>query len=232
MIIAVLQARTGVPALPERALTPLCGEPMILRQVERIRLARTVDRVIVATSALAEDDGLAGLLVARGQTVFRDDSENRFMRCVEAAGGAEVVVRLKADCPFIDPALIDEVVRAAKASGASYVSNYLEPSYPRGLEVEAASAHALGRAASGMDAEAAAESSPMRWLRTRPAPFPQVNLRAPRDWSKLDWRMRTPADLAFAAGVYGALHEADPGFGMEGVLALLQGRQDLARWAA
>ena len=156
--------------------------------------------------------------------------------CTEVAllsvGRAEVVVRLKADCAFIDPGLIDAVARKARETGASYVSNYLEPSYPLGMEVEAASAHALGRAASGMDAEAAVESSPMRWLRTRPAPFPQVNIRAARDWSGLDWRVRTPADLDFARSVYDALHAADPAFGMDAVLTILQSRQDLAVWAA
>lgn len=232
MIIAVLQARTGIPGLPDRALAPLRGQPMIWRQVERIRLARTVDRLVVALPAAPSDDALAAMLVGRGVAVFRDDSENRFMRCVEAAGRAEVVVRLKADCAFIDPGLIDAVARKARETGASYVSNYLEPSYPLGMEVEAASAHALGRAASGMDAEAAVESSPMRWLRTRPAPFPQVNIRAARDWSGLDWRVRTPADLDFARSVYDALHAADPAFGMDAVLTILQSRQDLAVWAA
>ncbi len=96
-----------------------------------------------------------------------------------------------------DPALIDEAVATARSTRAAYVSNIPEPTYPKGLEVEAASAHALGRAASGMDAEAAAESSPMRWLRTRPAPFPQETIHAPRNWSEMDWRVRTPADLAF-----------------------------------
>ncbi|MDP3174047.1 MAG: NTP transferase domain-containing protein [Phenylobacterium sp.] len=232
MIIAILQARAGVPDLPDRALAPLRGQPLIWRQVERIRMARSVDRVIVATSTRPVDDPLATVLISRGQAVFRDDSEHRFMRCVEAAGGAEIVVRLKADSPFIDPALIDEAVATARSTRAAYVSNILEPTYPKGLEVEAASAHALGRAASGMDAEAAAESSPMRWLRTRPAPFPQETIRAPRNWSEMDWRVRTPADLAFARGVYDAMHDADPGFGVQTVLALLGGRQDLARWAA
>ena len=50
--------------------------------------------------------------------------------------------------------------------------------------------------------------------------------------SGLDWRVKTPADYAFARAVYDALHPADPGFSMQDVLDIIQGRQDLARWAA
>ena len=72
----------------------------------------------------------------------------------------------------------------------------------------------------------------MAQIRARPERYPQAHCLARRDWSALDWRVKTPADMAFANGVYGALHPDDPAFGLEDVLGVLQGRQDLARWAA
>ena len=235
MILAILQARMTSPRLPGKAMAPLRGQPMILRQVERIRQARYLSKLVVATSGEAVDDPLASFLVARGQTVFRGASENltrRFMRCVEAAGPVSHVVRIKGDSPFVDPGVIDETIRLALNSGAAYASNRVRRSFPMGLEVEVVTAQALARAADEADEATAAAISPLAQVRSQPDRYPQAHCLARRDWSALDWRVKTPADLAFANGVYAALHPDDPAFGLEDVLGVLQGRQDLARWAA
>lgn len=235
MILAILQTRMTSPRLPGKAMAPLRGEPMVWRQVERIRQARCVSKLIVATSAETVDDTLASFLVSRGQTVFRGASENlseRFMRCVDAAGPVTHVVRVKGDCPFVDPGIIDEAVRLALASKAAYSGNRVRRTFPRGLEVEVVTAEALASAAAQADPETAARTSPLAQIRALPDRYPQGHVLARRDLSKLDWRVKTPADFAFARGVYDALHAADPAFSMQDVLDVLQGRQDLARWAA
>ena len=235
MILAILQVRMTSPRLPGKAMEPLRGEPMIWRQVERLRLARTLSKIVVATSDEPCDDPLASFLIARGQTVFRGASENlshRFMRCVEAAGPVSHVVRVKGDSPFVDPALVDETVRLALCSRAAYASNRVQRTYPKGLEVEVVTAEALARTTAETDEVMAATLSPLARIRERPDRYPQAHVLARRDLSRLDWRVKTPADFAFARGVYGALHPADPGFGLDDILGVLQGRQDLARWAA
>lgn len=235
MILAILQVRMTSPRLPGKAMAPLQGEPMVWRQVERVRQARCVTKLVVATSAEASDDVLASFLVSRGQTVFRGASQDltlRFMRCVEAAGPVSHVVRIKGNSPFVDPAIIDETVRLALAGKAAYASNRIDPTFPKGLEVEVATLAALTAAAAEADPATAAAASPMALIRARPDRFPQAHCRARRDFSALDWRVKTPADFAFARGVYDALHPADPAFGMQDVLDIIQGRQDLARWAS
>lgn len=235
MILAILQTRMTSPRLPGKAMAPLRGEPMVWRQVERIRQARCVSKLIVATSNEAVDDALASFLVSRGQTVFRGASENlteRFMRCVDAAGPVTHVVRVKGDSPFVDPGVIDEAVRLALASKAAYSGNRVRKTFPRGLEVEVVTAQALASAAAETDPETAARTSPLAQIRSLPDRYPQAHVLARRDLSALDWRVKTPADFAFARGVYDALHAADPAFSMQDVLDVLQGRQDLARWAA
>lgn len=235
MILAILQARMTSSRLPGKAMAPLLGEPMIWRQVERIRLSRTVTKLIVATSIDPMDDPLASFLVARGQTVFRGASSNlteRFTRCVEAAGPVSHVVRIKGDSPFVDPAIIDDTVRLALVSGAAYASNRVRRSHPKGLEVEVVTTQALSSSAAETEPEIAAGTSPLAQIRGQPDRYPQAHILAPRDLSNLDWRVKTPADYAFAKAVYAALHAADPGFSMQDVLDIMQGRQDLARWAA
>ena len=233
MILAILQARMTSPRLPGKAMAPLRDQPMILRQLERIGQARSLSKL--ATSDEAADDPMVGRLVAEGHTVFRGASENltrRFLRCVEAAGPVTHVVRLKGDSPFVDPGVIDQTVRLALSTGAAYASNRVQRTYPLGLEVEVVTVAALTRTASEASDAAGAASSPMAHIRSQPDRYPQAHCLARRDGSALDWRVKTPADLAFANAVYDALYPDDPAFGLEDILALLQGRQDLARWAA
>jgi spore coat polysaccharide biosynthesis protein SpsF len=233
MILAILQARMSSKRLPGKVMALLAGQPTVWRQVERLRRARTVDKVIVATSCEPSDDALAGYLVARGQPVFRGaptDLLDRFARCAEAAGAPSHVVRIKGDCPFVDPRVIDASVRLALASGADYTANRLPATFPAGLEVEVIAVPAL-IAAAARERNTSARASPTHFLRAEAKRFSHATLKAPRDLSKLNWRIKTPADLAFARSVYDALHLADPDFGFEEVLDLIGGRQDLALYA-
>jgi len=234
MILAVLQARMAAGRLPGKAMATLRGEPMIIRQLERLRGARRLGKIIVATSNDASDDALAGFLVSRGYAVHRGagaDILDRIARCAEAISAVTHVVRIKGDAPFVDAAIVDEAVRLAQRSGAAYTSNRVPRTFPAGLEVEVIAANAL-RVAAAEVRDPMERISPTAAIRNDPARFSQANLTAPRDWSRLDWRVKTAADLAFARSIYDALHPADPDFSMNDVLDLVESRQDLARFAA
>ncbi len=234
MILAVLQARMGSTRLPGKSMATLRGEPMIIRQLERLRGARCLSKIIVATSADTVDDALAGFLVSRGYTVHRGagaDILARIARCAETISSVSHVVRLKGDAPFVDPGVIDEAIRLALASGADYTSNRVQRTYPAGLEVEVIKAGAL-QAAAAEERDPMARISPTAAIRNQPGRWTQAHLTAPRDWSRLDWRVKTAADLAFARSVYDALHPVDPGFRMNDVLDMIGSRQDIARFAA
>ena len=234
MILAVLQARMGSTRLPGKSMATLRGEPMIIRQLERLRGARCLSKIIVATSADTVDDALAGFLVSRGYTVHRGagaDILARIARCADTISSVSHVVRLKGDAPFVDPGVIDEAIRLALASGADYTSNRVQRTYPAGLEVEVIKAGAL-QAAAAEERDPMARISPTAAIRNQPGRWSQAHLTAPRDWSRLDWRVKTAADLAFARSVYDALHPVDPGFRMNDVLDMTGSRQDIARFAA
>ncbi|WP_421739783.1 glycosyltransferase family protein [Caulobacter sp.] len=234
MILAVLQARMGAGRLPGKAMATLRGEPMIIRQLERLRGARRLTKIIVATSADASDDALAGFVVSRGYAVHRGagaDILDRIARCAEAISSVSHVVRIKGDAPFVDPGIVDEAVDLALSSGADYTSNRAVRTYPAGLEVEVIAANAL-RVAAAETRDPLARVSPTAAIRNAPDRFSQAHLKARRDWSGLDWRVKTAADLAFARSIYDALHPVDPDFCMNDVLDLVESHQDIARFAA
>jgi spore coat polysaccharide biosynthesis protein SpsF (cytidylyltransferase family) len=147
-VVAVVQARMGSTRLPGKVLADVAGRPMLQWVVTRVGRSSSVDEVVVATTTLAQDDILQGLGDELGVRVVRGDALDVLSRYTLAVGetGADVVVRVTSDCPFIDPDLTTTVVTTLVGSEPpiDYVSNALPPrSYPRGLDVEAVTSSAL-----------------------------------------------------------------------------------------
>ena len=151
-INAVIQARAGSTRLPAKVLADLGGRSVLGWVVRAARAANLVDEVIVATSTLAGDDVVADLAESLGALVVRgseDDVLSRFVAALDAYP-ADALVRLTADCPLLDPSLIDAVAGAwAAAPTLDYVSTVVVRSLPRGMDIELVTAGAL-RAADRM----------------------------------------------------------------------------------
>ena len=230
MIAAIVQARMSSSRLPGKVMAPILGEPMIVRQLERIRRARTLTKVVVATSAAPSDDPLAGVLEARGYPVYRGDLNDvlsRFVGAAAFAGDPDHVVRLTADCPLIDPGLIDEAVRLALASGADYTGNAERRTYADGLDVEVIRTAALrAAAAEATGPEDREHVTP--FIRRHPERFTAAHLTQSKDQSAMRWTVDKSADFAFVRQVYEALYPANPEFTARDVHALLAERPDLA----
>lgn len=164
-VVAILQARMNSSRLPGKVLLDIEGEAMLARVFQRSLQARSLTSVIVATTIDRSDDVLATYCEGRGFPVVRGSEFDVLDRYMQAARvvGAEIVVRITADCPLIDPTLVDEVVGTLlPASNAGrdeapvptavfdFVANRLPPpwrrTYPIGLDVEACTIAALERA--------------------------------------------------------------------------------------
>jgi spore coat polysaccharide biosynthesis protein SpsF len=156
--IAIIQARYGSSRLPGKVLLDIAGEPMLVRVVERTRRARLLDGFIVATTTEPDADAIETLCRERGYPVYRGSPQDVLDRCYQAArqANAEIIVRITADCPVIDPDLIDETAALVTDHGSlptdhfDFACNRLPPpwgrTYPIGLDVEACTFAALERA--------------------------------------------------------------------------------------
>lgn len=233
MILGVMQARTSSTRLPGKALRPLAGAPLIVRELERVRRATALDGLVVATSDDASDDELAEVVAAAGVDVRRGslhDVLGRFLGVVDEFEPS-VVVRLTGDNPLTDPGVLDRVVREHLEHGAAYTSNAIERSYPRGLDVEAVDPGALRRIAATDPSPDETEHVTFGVYRRAGAFRTHAVVQRP-DRSHLRWTVDLPADLTFASAVYDELYGVQPDFRQDDVLALLERRPDLVRTEA
>jgi spore coat polysaccharide biosynthesis protein SpsF len=222
MILGVLQARMSSSRLPGKVMKNLLGRPMIDRQIERLRRAETLDRLVVATSDDPSDDPLAEHLQAEGVGVFRGplaDVLGRFAGAMERFGPAEHVVRLTADCPLTDWRVLDLVVRRHLEHGNDYTSNDLIRTFPHGLDVEIVRAEALALAVREATLPADREHV-TPFVYNRPDRFRLGCVTQAVDRSAERWTVDTPNDFVFARRVYERLYPANPAFTSEDILAL------------
>jgi spore coat polysaccharide biosynthesis protein SpsF len=191
--------------------------------VERLRRARKIDRLLVATSTDSSDDELAAYCEGLAVEVFRgslEDVLDRYCRAMRRYPEATAVVRLTADCPLADPELIDKVITHHHDVAADYTSNTLRTrTYPHGLDVE------VIRPAALEDADMRANDPYERehvtpYIYRRPEAFRLAGVARHESLAKLRWTVDVPEDLAFVRDVYAKLYPFDPEFTSDAVAGL------------
>jgi spore coat polysaccharide biosynthesis protein SpsF len=246
-VLAVVQARTGSTRLPGKVLLPVAGAPLLLRMLERVRAARTLSEVVVATTTDAADEPVrqlardAAVRVTSGHpTDLLDRHYQAAIECGLSEAAADVVVKIPSDCPLIDPAVIDQVIGfyLDQPERFDFVSNLHPPSWPDGNDVEVVPLPVLGAAwREATRPHEREHTTPFIW--DQPGRFRIGNVRWP---AGLDLSMSHrftidyPEDYAFVAAVYDALWTPErPLFGLGEILELLAARPDIyelnRRWA-
>lgn len=193
--------------LPGKVLVDIAGEPMLVRVVERVRKAKSLHKVVVATTTHASDDPVEDLCVQRGYSYYRGSMHDVLDRYYQAAQQfeAQVIVRITADCPLIDPGLVDQAVEALHLTGADFVANRLPPpwgrTYPIGLDIEVCTFEALARAWHEADQPVHREHV-MPYLYEQEGRFHTHLLNHDPDYGHLRWTVDTPEDLELIRRIY------------------------------
>jgi spore coat polysaccharide biosynthesis protein SpsF len=216
--------------LPGKVLADVAGKPMILRQIERLKRATRLDRIVVATSDQVSDDPLAVCLVAADVPVFRgplDDVLARYIGAIEAFGPVRTVVRLTADCPLADPGLIDQTLALHASSGADYTSNTpARRSFPKGLDVEVFESVVL-KIAADETRDPYDHEHVTPFLYRNPGRFRIEGLEQAAEDGDVRWTVDRPDDLEFVRAVYDGLYAANPAFTSDDISAFVRSRPDL-----
>lgn len=226
-VAAVIQARMGSTRLPGKVLRPLAGRPVLSWVLRAAAEADCLDGVVVATSRQPEDDAVEELAREMGADVVRGPADDVLARYLLALDRypADAVVRLTADCPLLDPALVRMVVAVWRAApeACDYVATTLHRSLPRGLDVELVTADALRRA--GREAVAHDRAHVTSYVWSRPDLFRLCGLAMAGDASDLRVTLDTAEDAAVLDAVTEQLGDRPPQWWT--LVELLRSRPDI-----
>ncbi len=227
-IVVIIQARMSSSRLPGKVLAEIAGHPMLEHVVRRARKAGVGETVVVATSDDPSDDPVAAFCAANDISVERGSRDDVLDRYYGAATNqtAAAVVRLTADCPMLDPKVIDAVCREFDPARHDYVSNTLDRTYPRGLDTEVFTFDALERARNEARLGSEREHvTPYIW--NHPERFRLKQVQQQQDHSSERWTVDHAQDLEFVRAVYDSIGTLD--FGQDETLELLRERPELRR---
>lgn len=231
-VVAVVQARMTSTRLPGKVLADLCGRPMLEQQLRRLAMSRAVDEFVIATTENATDDPICALAKRLFVRCHRGSEDDVLSRVVDAARAAraDVVVRVTADCPLLDPGVVDDVVGALLSTpGCDYASNVLERTHPRGLDVEAVRMDVLERVATTATSPQAREHVTWHIVREDPSSFSMASVHEDDDNADLRWTVDTEDDLELVRQIYAGLQLGEQHKGYREVLSWVRARPSLQR---
>ncbi|MDD4577186.1 MAG: methyltransferase domain-containing protein [Anaerolineaceae bacterium] len=220
---AIIQARLSSSRLPGKVLLEADGEPMLARVVARVRQARLVDNIVVATTSDPTDEPILHYCHEHGIACFRGDPYDVLDRFYQAAleYKADVIVRITADCPMIAPEEIERVIQTFLESGVDFAANRLPPPFKRttpiGMDTEVCSFEALQQAWQQAERPYQREHV-MPYLYDTPGRFKVQVVDMQPSLGHLRFTVDTPEDLQQANQIYAAFGGRDD-FSLKELLA-------------
>jgi len=210
-VVAIIQARMSSSRLPGKVLMPLAGVPVLGHVVDRLCSCKMVDEIVVATSLDASDDLISDYCRNAGINVFRGSLDDVLDRYYQAASEyqADPVVRITADCPAIDPVVVDAVIAGFLSGNFDLYS--LGGEFPDGLDCSVFSFGAIERA--WKEAKLNSEREHVGpYIENNPQLFRNGKLELFHGLSKQRWTLDEPVDYELLSKVFGRLYREDSHF--------------------
>ena len=230
--VAIIQARMKSSRLPGKVLKDIVGKPMLAWVADRASRAKSVEFVGVATTMDSTDDPIVAMCRERKYPVYRGSSFDVLDRFYQAAilFKADVIVRLTADCPLIDPDLIDLTVDEFFRNGVDFAANRLPPpwkrTFPIGLDTEVCSFEALEFAWREADSPHQREHV-MPYLYEEKRRFRTFLVNHEPDYGHLRWTVDTPDDLNMIRELFAQIKNRE-NFSWKEILELFEKHPELA----
>jgi len=232
-VAAIIQARMGSARLPGKVMIDIAGKPMLEHVVERLKKCQRVDEIIIATSDMPEDEVLLKFAKKRGYIISIGSVHDVLSRYLKVAreAGADYVVRITADCPIIDPEVVDKVIEKHLGSrDVDYTSNIWPMTFPRGLDTEIFSMEVLEKTARLAKKDYHREHVTI-FIREHPEIFVLQNVEAEGNMRRPDLRLTvdTIEDLQLIREIYSELYDGTNVFGIKDIIELFERKPELAK---
>lgn len=216
--------------LPGKAMRLVYRRPLLGHVLDRVRQCKAIDGLCVATSTDGADDAIAEFARAEGISIHRGSLDDVAGRMADAAAAcnADALVRVNADSPLIDPALIDRAVDMFRVETPDLATNVLRRTFPKGQSVEVIATSAL-RAACAAMTDAADREHVTTWFYANPGRFRIAAFEAETPRGDMQLSVDTPADLARVEAILARLGNPAWSHGLEAVIAAADAIETPAR---
>lgn len=208
-VVAIIQARMYASRFPGKVMEEISGNPLLYHVCNRVNASKLINNTVIATTIEPEDATIVDFAKSINTTVYRGSAEDVLDRYYNAAKSvnADIIVRVTADDPFVDPAIIDKNVSYLLLHyELDYVSNTLKHTYPEGLGVEVFKFTALKTAHENAKLLSEREHvTPYIWKNTHT--FKLENIENEEDLSQYRLTVDYPNDLALARIIYSNLYK-------------------------
>ena len=201
-IVAIIQARMGSTRLPYKVMKKIDGKPMIEILLQRLSKSKHVDEIVIATSTNQNNIPLIEFITGLGFRVVagsENDVLDRYLKATDESA-ADVVVRITADCPLVDPRLVDQLIDGFMNCNCDYFSNIDPATYPDGLDIEVFTSNAL-RQAHAQTSEQYDREHVTPFLRNSGF-FTKGTISNDQDLSLLRWTVDEPADFRVVSDIF------------------------------
>lgn len=229
-IAVIIQARMGSTRLPKKVLSDIEGKSMLWHLVHRLKNSKFSPEIIIATT-ISEDDReiltLAEDFGIKSNAGSIDDVLDRFYQTA-LKQNPDIIVRITADCPLMDPEVFDKVLQFFLDGDFDYATNTLPPTYPDGLDVEVFSFKTLEKAWNEARLQSEREHV-TPYIRKNPDLFKLGNITNEEDLSSMRWTVDEKEDLEFVKEIYKNLYPKKEVFLMDDILNLLKEKPELMK---
>lgn len=199
--------------LPGKVLKKVVGKPLLELEIERLQRVKLKDEIIVATTSNPQDDPIVALCEKLKVLTFRGSENDVLSRYYEAAREfkSDIIVRVTADCPLIDPDITNQIIQKYLESSKEYVSNTLIRTFPRGLDTEVFSFQCLEKVFNESKMPSEREHVTPYIYNNRDL-FQCAGVESTVDCSRYRWTVDTPEDLELIKIIFEALYVKNPLF--------------------
>ena len=229
-IIATIEARMSSSRLPGKVLKPILGRPTLELLIDRLRQAKSLNEVVVATTTNTADDAIEAVTREIGVSCYRGSEDDVLDRVLKAAQSvnADVIVEITGDCPLIDPYVVDRLVECFLTNRFDYVANTLLRTFPRGLDTQVFATRTLEEV-SRLTQDPADREHVSLYIYEHPERFSLHNVES--GLPEKHWQHRltvdTPEDFALIETIFDRLYPQNPAFTLHDVIALLEREPEL-----
>ena len=218
----------GSTRFPGKVLEEIAGKPMLWHLINRLTFSKKLDNCVVATTSEPHDDRIAEFCLSENIPFFRGQENDVLDRYYQASReySAAVIVRITADCPLIDPVIVDEVIALRERNQADYASNVDPPAFPDGLDVEVITFQALQKAWNEAKLNYQREHV-TSYITESPDLFKTVNLEYKSDLSL--WRLTVDEkeDLEVVKLIYKSLYRPGCLFSFKDIVDLISRKPEI-----